>query len=169
MAKQLQPEWTFKWEAFEETRDFPLTVKMVRDAKAMAAPHSHDFFELLLVVSGTGLYETPSGEYQLKPGDIFLLLPGQVHGFSRQHHLTVYNILWKSAESCIDLQEIENLPGYHLYPTPGTAHDSSVISIWTGNSWHSHSLSSNVFTMRFKHAGAVTDFSPALFWRNFLS
>ena len=115
MAKQLQPEWTFKWEAFEETRDFPLTVKMVRDAKATAAPHSHDFFELLLVVAGTGSYETSSGEYQLKQGDIFLLHPGHVHGFSNQHHLVVYNILWKTEELCFDFREIENLPGYHLF------------------------------------------------------
>ena len=115
IERQVQPERVFKWENLEEAGDFPLTVKMVRDAKALARPHSHDFFELLLVVSGTGNYETPSGEYQLKPGDIFLLLPGQVHGFSRQHHLTVYNILWKSAECCFDLQEIEILPGYHLF------------------------------------------------------
>ena len=115
MKKQLQPEWTFRWEEIEKKSDFPLTVTKVQDLKAMTPPHSHEFFELLLVVSGTGHYETPSGEYQLRPGDIFLLLPGQVHAFSRQHHLTVYNILWKSAESCIDLQEIENLPGYHLF------------------------------------------------------
>ena len=38
MAKQLQPEWTFKWEAFEETRDFPLTVKMVREPRRRRIP-----------------------------------------------------------------------------------------------------------------------------------
>ena len=67
------------------------------------------------MVSGTGHYETPSGEYQLRPGDIFLLLPGQVHGFSNQHHLIVYNILWKTEERCFDFREIENLPGYHHF------------------------------------------------------
>lgn len=173
MAKQLQPEWTFKWEAFEETRDFPLTVKMVRDAKATAAPHSHDFFELLLVVAGTGSYETSSGEYQLKQGDIFLLHPGHVHGFSNQHHLVVYNILWKAEELCFDFREIENLPGYHLFfhlePNSVKAITSNGTSIWIRDSLHSCRLLSNGFTTKSDHAEAVTNCWRVPFSQSFSS
>ena len=115
MRKKLQPRWVFRWEELEKNTDFPLTITMVRDGKAVAPLHSHEFFELLFVVAGTGIYETSSGRYQLKQGDIFLLHPGDVHGFSNQHHLVVYNILWKTEELCFDFREIENLPGYHLF------------------------------------------------------
>ncbi len=101
MRKKLQPGWIFRWEELEKNADFPLTITMVRDIKAMTPLHSHEFFELLLVVAGTGIYETSSGRYQLKQGDIFLLHPGDVHGFSNQHHLVVYNILWNAVESLL--------------------------------------------------------------------
>ena len=179
MAKQLQPEWTFKWEAFEETRDFPLTVKMVRDVKATAPPHSHDFFELLLVVAGTGSYETSSGEYQLKQGDIFLLHPGHVHGFSNQHHLVVYNILWKAEELCFDFREIGSFQHHGEGPViisffisnriPVKAITSNGTSIWIRDSLHSCRLLSNGFTTKSDHAEAVTNCWRVPFSQSFSS
>ena len=75
MKNKLEPECIFRWEELEKNIDFPLTITMVREEKAVAQLHSHEFFELLLVVAGTGIYETSSGRYQLKQGDIFLLDP----------------------------------------------------------------------------------------------
>ena len=115
MKEGLQAQGCFKWTDFFRDSDFPLQITMVRDAKAMAPPHTHDFFELLLVVSGTGIYVTSSGEYQLEQGDFFLVPPGDVHGFSNQHHLQIYNILWKANELRFDFQELEKHPGYHLF------------------------------------------------------
>lgn len=115
VGKILESKDIFQWEKINRSSDFPLVITMVHDEKSMAAPHSHDFVELLLVVTGTGSYITPSSEYQLEQGDIFLLHPGQLHGFSNQHHLVVYNILWREKELLFDFSEIEKLPGYLLF------------------------------------------------------
>lgn len=52
MKNKLEPECIFRWEELEKNIDFPLTITMVREEKAVAQLHSHEFFELLLVVAG---------------------------------------------------------------------------------------------------------------------
>jgi len=105
----------YRWERYQRDRDFPLNVTMVQDRRAATALHTHDFEELLLVVNGTGVYDTPAGSYQLQQGDVFLLHPGQVHGFSHQHHLVIYNLLWRDRELRFDWDSISGMPGYHLF------------------------------------------------------
>ena len=105
----------YRWEHYQRDRDFPLNVTMVQDRRAATALHTHDFEELLLVANGTGVYDTPAGSYQLRQGDVFLLHPGQIHGFSRQHHLVIYNLLWRERELGFDWNSISGMPGYHLF------------------------------------------------------
>lgn len=106
---------TFRWQRLQRGSDFPLSVIMVQDEEAAAPLHSHDFEELMLIVNGTGCYTSPSGEYQLNPGDIFFLHQGQSHGFAKCKHLVVYNVLWKPEELNFDFSTISHLPGYHLF------------------------------------------------------
>lgn len=105
----------FKWEKFKRSDDFPLSVQIVHDDRANTPiMHTHDFTELLLVGNGTGSYRTPDGEYQLEPGDIFLLHPGQYHQFVNQHHLTICNVIWLDRELKLS-PELTAMPGYHLF------------------------------------------------------
>ena len=105
----------YKWETFKRVEDFPLAVQIVHDDRANTTTmHTHDFTELLLVGSGTGSYLTPDGEYQLEPGDIFLLHPGQSHQFVNQHHLSIYNVIWQDRELKLD-PDLTAMPGYHLF------------------------------------------------------
>lgn len=105
----------FRWQRLQRGNDFPLNVVIVKDEEAAAPLHSHDFEELMLIVNGTGCYSSPSGEYQLNPGDIFLLHQGQCHGFTKCKHLVVYNVLWDPQKLNFDFNTISHLPGYHLF------------------------------------------------------
>lgn len=105
----------YLWERYRRISGLPLNVYMVRDKRTITRMHTHDFEELLLVVNGTGSYLTPSGKYQLEQGDIFLLHPGQVHGFTNQHHLEIYNVLWRTPDLSFDFGSLTSMPGYHLF------------------------------------------------------
>ena len=113
--KSLSTDIVYHWNRLHPEKDLPLNVVMVKDALAAAPLHSHDFEELLLVVSGTACYHSLFGECQLEAGDVFLIHPGQIHGFSSSKHLAVYNVLWAGDELRFDFSEISRLPGYQLF------------------------------------------------------
>ncbi|SFQ72205.1 AraC family transcriptional regulator [Hymenobacter arizonensis] len=42
-------------------------------------PHAHDFYLLLYITEGTGTHTVDLVTYELRPGSVFFLAPGQVH------------------------------------------------------------------------------------------
>jgi AraC family L-rhamnose operon transcriptional activator RhaR/AraC family L-rhamnose operon regulatory protein RhaS len=118
--KSLSTDIVYHWNRLHPEKDLPLNVVMVKDDLAAAPLHSHDFVELLLVVSGTSCYHSPFGEWQLEAGDVFLIHPGQIHGFSNSKHLAVYNVLWSPDELRFDFSEVSRLPGYQLFFQSGS-------------------------------------------------
>ncbi len=42
-------------------------------------PHKHDFYLVILLTSGTGTHEVDFNTYEVKPGALFILKPGQMH------------------------------------------------------------------------------------------
>ncbi|WP_035563589.1 helix-turn-helix domain-containing protein [Hymenobacter sp. IS2118] len=42
-------------------------------------PHAHDFYLLLYITAGTGRHTVDLVTYELRPGSVFFLVPGQVH------------------------------------------------------------------------------------------
>jgi AraC family transcriptional activator of pobA len=42
-------------------------------------PHKHDFFACMLFTHGSGMHEIDFNSYDVKPGAVFLLSPGQTH------------------------------------------------------------------------------------------
>lgn len=49
------------------------------------SPHVHSFYEILWFQEGTGHHTVDFVDYDVKPGTIFFLAPGQVHSFDRNH------------------------------------------------------------------------------------
>ena len=47
--------------------------------KVIAKPHKHDFFMALLFTKGSGTHEVDFNRYDISPGALFLLSPGQSH------------------------------------------------------------------------------------------
>lgn len=46
-----------------------------------SAPHIHSFYEILWFQEGTGIHTVDFIDYEVKPGTIFFLSPGQIHHF----------------------------------------------------------------------------------------
>lgn len=68
----------------------PVRVTLVPHDGTVAL-HDHDFIELVVVVAGTAVHHTVGGSADLKRGDLFLLLPGQWHGYERAAGLRIFN------------------------------------------------------------------------------
>lgn len=62
-------------------------------------PHTHDFIELVYVVSGSAEHDMPGHRYPLRPGDVFVLEPNVYHSYTGSPHeeTVVYNVLFDPA------------------------------------------------------------------------
>ncbi|MBC7864856.1 MAG: helix-turn-helix domain-containing protein [Bacteroidia bacterium] len=56
-------------------------ISHLRHHKFVEAPHKHDFFLVVLFTKGSGIHEIDFTSYPIKPGSVFLLSPGQTHGW----------------------------------------------------------------------------------------
>ncbi len=75
--------------------------------------HSHDFYELVIVTSGSGIHFTEHAEYEILPGDVFVLEAGYSHGYSKTSDLFLYNIIFDRALLDQTLFDLSKMPGYH--------------------------------------------------------
>ncbi len=53
--------------------------------------HQHDFLEIALVVGGKALHRTIHGVVTIRPGDVFLLRPGEWHAYEKCQELRLAN------------------------------------------------------------------------------
>ncbi len=64
------------------TPNFPFAIRReLHDAAHAPSWHSHEFIEMVYVQSGEGYHLFQDGRYQLVPGDIFFIHPGEPHAF----------------------------------------------------------------------------------------
>jgi len=71
--------------------------------------HTHDYCELVIIISGRGLHTADKKTYPVGTGDIFVINRNQSHSFSRSNNLTMYNIGYR--EKIKEMEELYNLPG----------------------------------------------------------
>ena len=55
--------------------------------------HNHDFYELNIILSGTGTHCIENGRFAVKPGDVFVIPPMVAHAYIDTKSLEVYHIL----------------------------------------------------------------------------
>ena len=83
-----------------------------RDPELPYRLHSHEFHELVFVVSGRGINFTKDEELMLREGSVFFVPPGFEHGYKQVDNLVLYNIIYGRnlvSRHALDLTE---LPGY---------------------------------------------------------
>lgn len=51
----------------------------VRVRPSVPFPHRHDFWQIILITSGGGIHQIDFRTYKVKPRQIFIIKPGQVH------------------------------------------------------------------------------------------
>lgn len=49
------------------------------DNPLIAKPHSHNFYLCVMFTQGSGVHEIDFNSYEIKPGTVFFLRPGQTH------------------------------------------------------------------------------------------
>jgi AraC family L-rhamnose operon transcriptional activator RhaR/AraC family L-rhamnose operon regulatory protein RhaS len=83
-----------------------------RDPELPYPLHSHDFYELVFIVSGKGIHFTSENELTLRPGNLFVIVPGMEHGYKDVQDLVLYNILFGRRLFKDRFFDLTDMPGY---------------------------------------------------------
>jgi len=67
--------------------------------------HTHNFDELVFVLSGTGVHVIGKEKYPLIPGDVFVVKAGQIHKFEKTKSLHIVNLEYKWDAHYIHLEK----------------------------------------------------------------
>jgi AraC-like DNA-binding protein len=62
----------------------------------VSAPHTHDFHLLLYITQGGGTHSIDLQAYELRPGALFFLAPGQVHGWELSDDAAGYIVFFEA-------------------------------------------------------------------------
>ena len=81
----------------------PMTVRRMKEQNEMEL-HEHEFHELVIVFSGTGVHYTDDEEYAISIGDVLLVTSGHAHGYRETHKLDLINLLYLPAQIQIPQQ-----------------------------------------------------------------
>ena len=55
--------------------------------------HSHDFFEINIVLEGTGIHYVNNNSFQIRKGDFFIIPPNISHGYAEISDLNIFHII----------------------------------------------------------------------------
>lgn len=75
-------------------------------------PHSHDFYEMNIVLGGHGIHQIESAHFPVQRGDAFIIPPLTVHSYYDTHALDVYHILLRKDFICANREEAKTVTGY---------------------------------------------------------
>ncbi len=76
--------------------------------------HTHDFTELVVVFSGSGIHVAEGQEYPIRAGDVFVINPGQNHGYRQADSVELVNVIFDLDQLRLDLTELASIPGFHV-------------------------------------------------------
>lgn len=96
----------YQIEVFDKNRDFKVSY-----------PHRHDdFYEILFITQGTGIYTIDFQQYAIKSDTVFFLSPGQIHELELSDDIKGYIFLFTSAFYHVnkaDLYKLFELPFFY--------------------------------------------------------
>ena len=95
--------------------DFPKANQYVRAfsfTEYSVPPHNHDFYEMNIVLGGTGVHQIENASFTVKKGDVFVIPPMTVHAYHSTEHLEVYHILLKKDFVRENASEAADMPGF---------------------------------------------------------
>ncbi len=87
-------------------------------------PHRHDFFLCVLFSKGSGTHEIDFNTYQIKPGSVYFLRPGQTHywKFDNQPEGYIFFHTQNFYELHFSKSKLEQFPYYYSYKNTPTLH-----------------------------------------------
>lgn len=101
-----------------KNQQFPLAVELAAQQQSMV-PHYHDFTEIVLVTRGSTIHEIhfPDGSmntYALIRGDLFSVMPGEVHSYHASKQFEIYNLAFKQEIIEQELNELLKQEGCRM-------------------------------------------------------
>jgi AraC family L-rhamnose operon transcriptional activator RhaR/AraC family L-rhamnose operon regulatory protein RhaS len=94
-------------------------------------PHDHDFYEINIVLHGSGKHVIEGNEISVSKGDVFVIPPQTVHSYYDTDWLDVYHILIHNDYMMNNREEAQKIPGFleftEIEPFLRTSASSSMI------------------------------------------
>jgi len=97
---------------FFATHNIPLRV-IRRNPQPPYPLHSHDFMEMVVVISGRGVHYDLHGELPIDRGALFVIKGDMIHGYRELKNLCLINILFDIRHLAIPLADLGKSPGFH--------------------------------------------------------
>lgn len=94
--------------------NMPVTLRLRNYQELSDQLHSHEFSELVLVLSGSGLHVTPERETPIHPGDVLLIQPRRQHGYQELRQLHIANFLFMQQRFTRELEQLQSMSGYYV-------------------------------------------------------
>ncbi|MGH0052998.1 MAG: helix-turn-helix domain-containing protein [Sphaerochaetaceae bacterium] len=95
---------------FFKKNSLPVKV-LLRDPEIPFSLHGHDFYEIVIVLSGKGNHLLEHEKRQLQEGMVFCIRPGTIHGYAEIENLVLYNLLIGKKAFAIIYPEIKDVAG----------------------------------------------------------
>lgn len=107
------PQWTAIRRS-DYFRDPRARVVVHREVGQVAMPqHRHEFYEIVLILSGSGLHATGDFRHRLEAGDVLVIDPRRAHGYEDTQGLNLVNVLVRSDLLPRISRDLGGLPGFH--------------------------------------------------------
>jgi AraC-like DNA-binding protein len=75
--------------------------------------HRHEFYEIVLILSGSGTHLTGDFRHRLESGDVLVVDPRRAHGYEDTRGLNLVNILVRADILPRIARDLGGLPGFH--------------------------------------------------------
>ncbi len=98
--------------ASEYIKAYNHIIKNPHDENILAM-HTHNFYEINIVVKGEGMHYISENKYPAGVGDIFVIPPNIPHGYFSHGDFHIYHMLISSLFLSGFKKELDNTPGYH--------------------------------------------------------
>lgn len=104
--------YKFYIESLAEEKDFLFVYQegILNDSFYMT--HTHNCFELSIILDGTGIHTTDTEEYAIEAGDVFVIHEGQAHGFKEIKKAEIVNLMYSPKDIFTMPLDIRKIPGY---------------------------------------------------------
>ncbi|WP_320123528.1 helix-turn-helix domain-containing protein [uncultured Sphaerochaeta sp.] len=96
---------------FFKENSLPVKV-LLRDPEIPFSLHGHDFYEIVVVVSGKGFHLLQQDKRQLQEGMVFCIRPGTIHGYADIENLVLYNLLIGKKAFSVLYPEVKDVAGF---------------------------------------------------------
>lgn len=92
-----------------------ISAQLHQHVSASLEIHRHDFFELGIVRSGIGVHISRAGEFPIRRGNVFLLIPGEEHYFRDRRGMEIYCVIYSPELLLWDWREMQQDPNFQFF------------------------------------------------------